>query len=89
MREFSQQAVDMASQFMGAGGGSGSRPGLGAFTPGAAGTRPALGEFKPMNGFPRGLNVGNMTNFAQTPAGRQLMGHIKGRVAPKRARIQI
>ena len=61
MREFSQQAVDMASQFMGA-GGSGARPG---------------------SRMPQGLNVGNMRDFAKSPAGKQLMGHIKGRVAPK------
>lgn len=72
MREFSQQAVDMASQFLGSGGGgSGAR----------AGSR-----------FPHGLNVGNMRDFAGSPAGKQLMGHIKSRVKPaqgKTARIQI
>lgn len=64
---FSQQAVDMTKQFMGA-GGSGAQPG---------------------SRFPRGVNVGNMREFAGSPAGKALMGHIRKNVSrPKRARAQ-
>lgn len=39
---------------------------------------------RPGSRMPRGLNVGNMREFAGTPAGKALVGHIRKNVGGKR-----